>query len=83
MATMEAKMNAQQDFLRDAMQSLSLTRFGLAQRISVPEKTLNKWMSPTNAADFRRMPDVVWAYIREILVWDRATLDMPPMGVDE
>jgi len=82
MAVSHAEMKSQQDFLRDAMQSLDLTRFGFAKRISVPEKTLNKWMSPSDTTDFRSMPDVVWAYIREILVWDRVALDIPPMGVE-
>ncbi|MDN7180577.1 transcriptional regulator [Caballeronia sp. SEWSISQ10-4 2] len=61
---------SQQEFLRDAMQRLKLTRAGFAKRISVPEKTLDKWLAPANTADFRNMPDVVWAYIREILDWD-------------
>ena len=60
----------QQEFLRDAMHRLGLTRAGFAQRISVPEKTLDKWLAPAETSDFRNMPDVVWAYIREILEWE-------------
>ncbi|MGZ0002651.1 transcriptional regulator [Burkholderia gladioli] len=60
----------QQEFLREAMQSLGLTRAAFAARISVPEKTLNKWLAPVDTGDYRNMPDVVWAYVREILVWD-------------
>ncbi|WP_269511395.1 hypothetical protein [Burkholderia sp. IMCC1007] len=36
----------------------------------MPEKTLNKWLAPADTGDYRTMPDVVWAYVREILVWD-------------
>ncbi|SIO72766.1 hypothetical protein SAMN05444172_9249 [Burkholderia sp. GAS332] len=61
---------SQQEFLRDAIHRLGLTRAGFAKRISVPEKTLDKWLAPAETTDFRNMPEVVWAYIREILVWD-------------
>jgi ribosome-binding protein aMBF1 (putative translation factor) len=70
MATRTATIQTQQEFLREAMQSLGLTRSGLAKRISVAEKTLDKWLAPANTSDYRNMPDVVWAYIREILIWD-------------
>ncbi|WP_080430186.1 transcriptional regulator [Burkholderia ubonensis] len=64
------KTQTQQEFLREAMQALGLTRAAFATRISVPEKTLNKWLASANTGDYRNMPDVVWAYVREILVWD-------------
>lgn len=63
----------QQDFLRDAMSKLGMTRAAFAKRISVPDKTLDKWLAPANTSDFRAMPDVVWAYIREILLWSTKT----------
>lgn len=65
-----AKVQTQQDFLRGAMQALGLTRAAFAARISVPEKTLNKWLAPADTSDYRNMPEVVWSYVREILVWD-------------
>ncbi|RQS99378.1 transcriptional regulator [Burkholderia contaminans] len=61
----------QQVFLRDAIAALGMTRTEFAQRISVPIKTLDKWLAPANSSDFRNMPDVVWAYVREILDWTR------------
>ncbi len=70
MANSNAKMQMQQEFLREAMQSLGLTRAAFATRISVSEKTLNKWMAPVDTSDYRNMPEVVWAYVREILIWD-------------
>jgi hypothetical protein len=70
MVTRTPTIQTQQEFLREAMQSLGLTRSGFAARISVPEKTLDKWLAPANTGDYRNMPDVVWAYIREILVWN-------------
>ena len=63
----------QQHLLRDAMSKLGMTRAAFAKRISVPDKTLDKWLAPANTSDFRAMPDVVWAYIREILLWSTKT----------
>jgi predicted transcriptional regulator len=59
----------QQAFLREAMAKLGMTRAEFAQRISVPIKTLDKWTAPSETSDFRNMPEVVWAYVREILAW--------------
>lgn len=70
MAAKQTMTLPQQEFLRDAMHRLALTRAGFARRISVPEKTLDKWLAPSETSDFRNMPDVVWAYIREILQWE-------------
>ncbi|ABO60410.1 transcriptional regulator (plasmid) [Burkholderia vietnamiensis] len=61
----------QQEFLREAMTTLGMTRAEFAKRISVPIKTLDKWLAPNDTSDFRNMPDVVWAYVREILEWDK------------
>jgi hypothetical protein len=70
MATKQSTTLSQQKFLKDAIQRLGMTRAGFAKRISVPEKTLDKWLAPTDTSDFRNMPDVVWAYVREILAWN-------------
>ncbi|PXX20989.1 MULTISPECIES: transcriptional regulator [Burkholderia] len=53
------------------MAILGMTRAEFAQRISVPSKTLDKWLAPAGTSDFRNMPDVVWAYVREILDWTK------------
>jgi hypothetical protein len=60
---------SQQMFLREAMAALGMTRAGFAQRVSVPMKTLDRWMAPSDSGDFRNMPEIVWAYVREILAW--------------
>ncbi|CAB3772665.1 transcriptional regulator [Paraburkholderia humisilvae] len=69
-AKKQVAAQSQQEFLRASMTELGMTRSAFAQRISVPVKTLDKWMAPANTTDFRNMPDVVWAYVREILEWD-------------
>jgi len=69
MGVKQAGPQAQQDFLRDAMSNLGMTRSAFAKRISVPDKTLEKWLAPADTSDFRAMPEVVWAYVREILLW--------------
>lgn len=58
---------SQQEFLRAAMQRLGMTRDQFCKRISVPRKTFDKWMAPDDTSDKRKMPDIAWSYIKEIL----------------
>lgn len=57
----------QQEFLLDAIERLGLSRIDFAKRISVPKKTLDKWLAADGTADKRTMPEMAWAYIKEIL----------------
>ena len=57
----------QQEFLRDAMKQLGMTRQQLCDRIAVPIKTFDKWLLPTENNDFHNMPKIADKYIREIL----------------
>lgn len=57
----------QQEFLRDAMTQLNMTRDEMCKRISVPRKTFDKWLAPVGSNEHRNMPEIAWAYIREIL----------------
>ena len=57
----------QQEFLRDAMHRLGMTREQFAVRIGTASRTLNKWLLPSDSKDFRNMPDVVWKFVGEIL----------------
>lgn len=57
----------QQDFLRDAMQRLSMTRKQLAERLSTPERRLNNWLLPTTSAGYRELDPTIWQFIREIV----------------
>lgn len=58
----------QQEFLRDAMQQLGMTRDEFCKRISVPRKTFDKWLAPTGSSEARAMPEMAWSYIRDILM---------------
>jgi hypothetical protein len=58
---------SQQDFLHDAMKRLNMKPKDLCKRISVPKKTFDKWLAAEGTADERAMPEMAWAYIREIL----------------
>ncbi len=62
---------SQQDLLRLAMKELNLTREGIAARIHAPLRSLNKWLLPENSADFRPMPDLGKAFVRDIIRWNR------------
>jgi aspartate carbamoyltransferase catalytic subunit len=58
---------AQQDFLRNAMRHLNLTRQKFADRIGASKRALDNWLLPTDSKGFRPMPETVWMLIREIL----------------
>lgn len=60
----------QQDFLRDAMNKLGMTRDEMCRRLSVPRKTFDKWMAPEGTKDYRNMPEIVWSYVRDVLKWE-------------
>jgi len=58
---------AQQDFLRDAMQRMNMTRQKFADRIGASKRALDNWLLPADSKGFRPMPETVWTLIREIL----------------
>ncbi|QEZ48708.1 MULTISPECIES: helix-turn-helix domain-containing protein [Cupriavidus] len=60
---------AQQDFLREAMNQLGMTREEFAARLSVAKRTLDKWLLPSESSDSRGLPEMGRAYIQEILAW--------------
>jgi hypothetical protein len=57
----------QQEFLRNAMKQMGMTRDEFCKRISVPRKTLDKWLAPSGSNEFRKMPEIAWSYVKEIL----------------
>lgn len=63
----ENTKQSQQEFLLDAMARLGMDRKAFCERISVPKRTLEKWLASDESVDKRVMPDMAWSYIREIL----------------
>jgi hypothetical protein len=63
----EAGLQSQQDFLRDAMAALGLTREQFAERIGAKKRALDNWLLPGDSKEFRAMPVMAWKFIREIL----------------
>lgn len=57
----------QQEFLRIAMDSLTLQRSELAARIDVSPRTLDKWLLPEDSKDCRKMPAIARKFLSEIL----------------
>jgi aspartate carbamoyltransferase catalytic subunit len=57
----------QQEFLREAMASLDMTRDELAERIGTSRRRLDNWLLPTESKGFREMDEMAWKFIREIL----------------
>jgi hypothetical protein len=58
---------SQQDFLRETMATLGLTREQFAERIGAKKRGLDNWLLPSESKEFRAMPDMAWKFIREIL----------------
>lgn len=63
---MAARQVTQQEFLREAMSRLGMTRDEFATRIAVKRKTLDNWLLPPSGSA-RGMPDMAWKFIQEIL----------------
>ncbi|MGR9587064.1 transcriptional regulator [Pandoraea sputorum] len=61
----------QQEFLRDAMDRLGMTREEFADRIGTKKRGLDNWLLPNDSKEYRSMPDMAWKFIREILDNDR------------
>ena len=57
----------QQEFLRDAMIALDLTRDGLAERIGTNRRRLDNWLLPSDSKGYRDMDEMAWKFISEIL----------------
>ena len=64
---MTHRIAPQQEFLRQAMESLGMTRDAFAKRFTVPRRTLDKWLWPDTANDYRPLPDMARAYISEVI----------------
>lgn len=63
-----AGQQTQQEFLREAMVTLSLTREAFAERIGTKKRTFDNWLLPSESKEFRAMPDMAWKFVREILM---------------
>lgn len=57
----------QQEFLRDAMRRLDMTRDAFAVRLGTTKRRLDNWLLPSESAGFREMDEIVWKFVREIL----------------
>lgn len=57
----------QQEFLRDAMERLGMTREEFADRIGTKKRGLDNWLLPSDSKEYRAMPDMAWKFVREIL----------------
>jgi transcriptional regulator with XRE-family HTH domain len=58
---------SQQEFLRDAMNQLDMTRERFADRLNTSKRRLDNWLLPSTSAGFRELDPTIWQFIREIL----------------
>lgn len=63
----KAVPKTQQEFLRDAMTMLGLTREQFAERIGAKKRALDNWLLPSDSQEYRAMPDMAWKFVSEIL----------------
>jgi hypothetical protein len=61
------KKTTQQDFLREAMRCLKMTKSEFAERIRASTSRLDKWLLPIESAGFCEMDEIVWQFIREVV----------------
>jgi aspartate carbamoyltransferase catalytic subunit len=57
----------QQEFLRDAMRRLDMTREQFAERLGTKKRRLDNWLVPSESSEFREMDEMAWKFVREIL----------------
>ena len=66
------KTMSQQEFLRDAMKQLGMTRQQFADRLGLTSVyRLNNWLLPSESSGFRELDPVIWQFVREILVAEK------------
>ena len=61
----------QQEFLRNTMASLDMTREAFAARIAASPRRLANWLLPTGSQGFRELDAVIWRLLREIVAAER------------
>lgn len=64
-------MTTQQEFLREAMAELSMTRDAFTGRLGCARRTLDKWLLPATSKDFRTMDETIWNLVREIIAHEK------------
>ncbi len=68
-------MSQQQDFLRDAMRRLNLTRDAFSARLGVRRRALDTWLLPADSSESRSMPEMVERFVAEILQHESRNTD--------
>jgi aspartate carbamoyltransferase catalytic subunit len=58
---------SQQEFLRDAMERLGMTRQQFADRLHTKKRRLDDWLLPSDSKGFRELDSTIWQFVREIL----------------
>lgn len=61
----------QQEFLRASAKDLEIAQSGLAKRMHVPWDTFRRWLLPSESEGHREMPEMAWAFVREIQAYER------------
>ena len=64
-------MTTQQEFLREAMRELDMTRDVFSCRLGCSRRALDKWLLPDESNDNRRLDETIWVLVREVLAHEK------------
>jgi aspartate carbamoyltransferase catalytic subunit len=64
---LKKKTMSQQEFLRNAMERLGMTRQEFADRLHTKKRRLDDWLLPSESKGFRELDPTIWQFIREII----------------
>ncbi|MYM92441.1 transcriptional regulator [Duganella vulcania] len=65
---MRHEIQAQREFLLEAMEILGLDEAAFAKRLNASDFTLRKWLAdPDDPPNYQELRPIVWSHVREIL----------------
>lgn len=59
--------SAQREFLLNALAALGLTQEAFAASIGTTRRTVENWLASPDTCAYRKMPDMVWLFVDELL----------------
>ncbi|HIH2745050.1 TPA: hypothetical protein ACYLN4_000719 [Burkholderia lata] len=73
----KSSTSPQREFLLEALAQLGVTQEAFAASIGTTRRTVENWMASPDSAAYRKMPDMVWLFVEEILAPPAAEITVP------
>lgn len=67
----------QREFLLEALATLGVTQETFAASIGTTRRTVENWLASPDSTAYRKMPDMVWLFVDEILAPPAAEITVP------